>query len=274
MDLNQAKNDITEKDKTIKEYESQQKSAKPVKTQKAKMEFFLTKLKTNNIPVFKSEWEEFSKTAKPKYAKESTKYPSFQFTKEEKRVVPQTEQTLPPPATTTDAQLHVINWQMKNHSVIEVSDPDTDDDYISDGDTSYSSQVQINTYQPKTQVSGQPKALFSDGRTTTTNTSRTPGLKLDDAMLFASTPSTTIQLTPTQLDQFEQTLQNIKPRVNLKLSDISAQGKDRNLAEWGRSLYGIIQKSNWTADDFQLVMETKVNNTYRYQMDDWKNIPL
>ena len=124
----------------------------------------------------------------------------------------------------------------------------------------------IDLNQPKTlSTSGQPKALFSTGKTTT-NTPRTPGLKLDDAMLFASTPSTTIQLTPTQLDQFEQTLQSIKPRVNLKLSDISEQGKDRNLAEWDRSLYGIIQKSNWTADDFQLVMETKVNNTYRYQM--------
>lgn len=136
------------------------------------MEFLLAKVKNNNIPIYRSEWEEFSKTAEPKYVKESTKYPSFQFTKETPPpVVAQTEQTLPPPATTTTAQTNVINWQMRNHSVIEVSDPDTDDDYISDGDTSCSSNLQINMIdlnQPKTSsTSGQPKALFSTGKTTT-----------------------------------------------------------------------------------------------------------
>lgn len=272
-ELNLAKTEVTKKDKLIKEHDAQQKSTKPVRTQKAKMEFLLSKVKQHKIPIYKNEWEEFAKIAEPKYEKETSKYPSFQYTKVGEKTVTkrppaetvtaQTEQLLP--QNVANPHVHVINWRRKNHSVIEASDSDTDDDYISDGDTTYSNHQQINTLDlhTKTKSSGQPKTLFTDQ---TAKVNRTPGLQLDDAMIFASTPSTTIQLTPTQLEQFQQTLESIKPRVNLKLSDISTQGKDQNLAEWGRSLYGIIQKSNWTADDFQLVMETKVNNTYRYQM--------
>ena len=52
-----------------------------------------------------------------------------------------------------------------------------------------------------------------------------------------------------------------------KLSD-GKQGDKQNLADWGRSLYNIIQKSNWSADDFRLAMSAKVKDIYQYQMDE------
>ena len=96
----------------------------------------------------------------------------------------------------------------KRHYAEDSSDSDTDG-YNSEGDTKYTeNQRRIITLHPA-HLTAKNKTLFP----------QTPSMGLGDAMKFAQSPKT-ITTNQEQLDRLTDAIQNIVPKVNLKLADV------------------------------------------------------
>lgn len=94
---------------------------------------------------------------------------------------------------------------------------------------------------------------------------KTPEMTLESSFKFAQTPSSR-SASREQVEKLAMAVQRMTPKVSLKLSDVPKQEKEQSLADWGRSIFGIVSKANWSADDLRMVMEAKVSKTHRHQM--------
>lgn len=233
--------------------ELNKKSLPSTKKQKTKMSYLLQLLKENGIGISKEEWNAYEKKTEAKYELNSSKFPPFVFSENK----PATTEGAANKADVPPAEVHVLNWQQRNQKHLHQNAfSDTEDSYISEGDTSYTEERQRRAVQMHPLDLDQDPAIH-----------RTPGMDLKEALLIAQTPSTDIQVAAQDLQRMQQIVERTRPRVSLKLSDVPKQKDKQNLAEWGRSLYDVVKKSNWTVDDFRLVMSSHVNPTYSYQMN-------
>ena len=123
--------------------------------------------------------------------------------------------------------------------------------FITDGDTIYTENVKYINVIDKRRLAEQMK---------------TPEMNIERAIKMAQTPSPNGTINKQQLDNLTQALQQMRPNITLKLSDVLKQGDKQNLADWGRSIFKIVSKTNWSEHDLQVVLLSKVRKSDRHQL--------